>query len=426
MPNKQLDKTLKVNNETYDVNAIYSDEAGKTSNTLTIINQLSDTTEETTFDGSKDANISVVSAEDGGKFLNPIEVPTLTSLKSVTDDSVLSYKNILDIVGQLTGASLFKWQWNEDAETGTLTSSTKDKIPQRLGIVIGMENALEAFSIKNQKEDILSTYLYIAQIDDTAQYNLYYGTATQDIPFKVGGIADKANKLAIAQRIHVDLEKNTAPASMATFDGSSDQVLCPGVYGTLSVSNGGTGSTSPRGACNNLIKDQDIAPGTIVINTPDNNSQDAYKHKQYGKFGIDLKNSDIVGLNALYFADVSDSRSECINFVNTPNENDELTTYDRFYSRGGILYYQPNKKISDDYAPGRYEVYHGGTRVPEENGGTGKASLSEVTVGKANTLSVGNGVIATAYSSKITISKNIPGNTTGNNGDIWIVYSETT
>ena len=78
-----------------------------------------------------------------------------------------------------------------------------------------------------------------------------------------------------------------------------------------------------------------------------------------------MQNSDIIGLNGLYFLDAVDSAGEGINFYRSS------TAYDRLYSYAGTLYYAPN--CAADAHPGtRYTVYHsGGATIPLSKGGTG-------------------------------------------------------
>lgn len=59
------------------------------------------------------------------------------------------------------------------------------------------------------------------------------------------------------------------------------------------------------------------------------------------RFGINCNNSDIIGLNGLYFNDVSENWHEGLNFIHA--ENDSLPwygrSYDSFYAAGGNFYF---------------------------------------------------------------------------------------
>ena len=125
----------------------------------------------------------------------------------------------------------------------------------------------------------------------------------------------------------------------------------------VTIAKGGTGATTAAAACTNLISGQTIAPK--VINVTGN------QYKVDGVYGINMQNSDIIGLNALYFLDAVDSAGEGINFYRSS------TAYDRLYSYAGTLYYAPNCDAATH--PGtRYTVYHsGGATIPLGKGGTG-------------------------------------------------------
>ncbi len=130
----------------------------------------------------------------------------------------------------------------------------------------------------------------------------------------------------------------------------------------VTIAKGGTGATTAAAACTNLISGQTIAPK--VINVTGN------QYKVDGVYGINMQNSDIIGLNALYFLDAVDSAGEGINFYRSS------TAYDRLYSYSGTLYYAPNCDAATH--PGtRYTVYHsGGATIPLSKGGTGATTAA--------------------------------------------------
>lgn len=129
------------------------------------------------------------------------------------------------------------------------------------------------------------------------------------------------------------------------------------VSGTLPVSKGGTGSTTIAGAIAMLINSEVISPKTINIG--------ANQYVTSSAYGIDMNNSDISGINGLYFEDAADSAGEGINFYRASG------TWDRLYAYGGVLYFAPNQATATH--PGtRYTVYHsGGATIPVSKGGTG-------------------------------------------------------
>lgn len=134
------------------------------------------------------------------------------------------------------------------------------------------------------------------------------------------------------------------------------------VSGTLPVSEGGTGSTTIAGAIAMLINSEVISPKTINIG--------ANQYVTSSAYGIDMNNSDISGINGLYFEDAADSAGEGINFYRASG------TWDRLYAYGGVLYFAPNQATATH--PGtRYTVYHsGGATIPVSKGGTGATTAA--------------------------------------------------
>ena len=134
------------------------------------------------------------------------------------------------------------------------------------------------------------------------------------------------------------------------------------VSGTLPVSKGGTGSTTIAGAIAMLINSEVISPKTINIG--------ANQYVTSSAYGIDMNNSDISGINGLYFEDAADSAGEGINFYRASG------TWDRLYAYNGVLYFAPNQATATH--PGtRYTVYHsGGATIPVSKGGTGATTAA--------------------------------------------------
>lgn len=134
------------------------------------------------------------------------------------------------------------------------------------------------------------------------------------------------------------------------------------VSGTLPVSKGGTGSTTIAGAIAMLINSEVISPKTINIG--------ANQYVTSSAYGIDMNNSDISGINGLYFEDAADSAGEGINFYRASG------AWDRLYAYNGVLYFAPNQATATH--PGtRYTVYHsGGATIPVSKGGTGATTAA--------------------------------------------------
>jgi hypothetical protein len=81
-------------------------------------------------------------------------------------------------------------------------------------------------------------------------------------------------------------------------------------------------------------------------------------------YALDANNSDIIGLNGLYFDDFADSPWEGINWYNT------ASSWDSLYSANGVLFYTPNRAFTTTGTS--YTVYHSGNLINPVTG-TGTA-----------------------------------------------------
>ena len=97
-------------------------------------------------------------------------------------------------------------------------------------------------------------------------------------------------------------------------------------------------------------------------------------------YGLDAKNSDIIGLNGLYFNDPAETPWEGLNWYNTS------TTWDSLWSASGVLYYTPNRATTT--VGTSYTIYHTGN-LSNPVTGTGTANyLPKWTNGSAISNSV--------------------------------------
>lgn len=141
----------------------------------------------------------------------------------------------------------------------------------------------------------------------------------------------------------------------------SGTIPAANLSGSLPISKGGTGATTASGAASNLISGQVISPGAVNVGSN--------RYYISNSYGIDMNNSDVIGINGLYFQDAADTAGEGINFYRS------ATTWDRLYAYGGVLYFAPNQATSTH--PGtRYTVYHSGNTVAVADGGTGASSAA--------------------------------------------------
>lgn len=145
---------------------------------------------------------------------------------------------------------------------------------------------------------------------------------------------------------------------------------------TIPITNGGTGATTKAEAIANIINGQSIEPSSIKVtggidlqNSNITNINElsgksikvtdsiTFSSEKTGNdFAIDMKNSNIKGINSLRFHDSCQAWDEGIFFHRTG------TFWDKLYALNGALYFQANfntepKKDSD---ANNYEVYHSG------------------------------------------------------------------
>lgn len=89
----------------------------------------------------------------------------------------------------------------------------------------------------------------------------------------------------------------------------------------------------------------------ITFNSSVTFAADKYQNPN-SEYAIDLRNSDVIGINAFYFNDNAESSGEGINFWRSSGYWDTLR------SEGGVLYYAPNRATLS--ASTGFTVYHSG------------------------------------------------------------------
>ena len=209
-------------------------------------------------------------------------------------------------------------------------------------------------------------HVYIRdQLNTLSAVNLYFtvpqGTPLVALRKKKVGINTPAPEaeLHVVGNAKVSGTVTAGTVTATTLNGS----LAPSkLSSAVTIAKGGTGATTAAAACTNLISGQTIAPKVINVTG-----------SQYwidGVYGINMQNSDIIGINGLYLLDAVESQGEGINFYRSS------TTWDRLYSYAGTLYYAPN--VETNTHPGtRYTVYHsGGATIPLSKGGTGATTAA--------------------------------------------------
>jgi hypothetical protein len=145
-----------------------------------------------------------------------------------------------------------------------------------------------------------------------------------------------------------------------------------------------------------------LSGGTLI--GPINLFADQF-YESAGLFGFNANNSDLIGLNGIYFNDFSDSPLEGINWYNTS------TTWDSLYSANGVLYYTPNRASTTTGTS--YTIYHSGNLTNPVTGTGNTNYLSKFTsngsaIGNSivfdNGTNVGIGTATPASNSRLTIA----------------------
>lgn len=145
-----------------------------------------------------------------------------------------------------------------------------------------------------------------------------------------------------------------------------------------------------------VAKSGDTMSGTLKL------ALDKY-YDQNSVSGLDANNSDIIGINGLYFQDASEDGREGINFYR------DTTHWDSLYAQNGKLYFSPNRpKGSAQGNDGRLEFY---TRPMYEQGTVDIAMRPMVSWTRANRL-----VFLPA--DQVIIEQTIDGGTTWTSADV--------
>ena len=190
---RDLDKTLKVNGDIYNINATHADaadianlatEAKQLQKALTIksldLDGQEKTAETIDFTGESAASVSVISAESGGRFNAPIRVPNNINTDGIHDEAVLNYNDLTKVVLTeiLNNSTVYEWD-NEElspaADSGTING---------ISIVTGREDARDAFIAFNNSEVLagrgINRFLYISTAGADHGY-IYYCIANKSV-----------------------------------------------------------------------------------------------------------------------------------------------------------------------------------------------------------------------------------------------------
>lgn len=228
---KELENTLQVNGEEYNINA---KQATRVENALKIKKNTLDEISEDTFDGAESGKEIDYVPASGGLFAGDIRVPDNTEDK-INEKAVLNYGDIKNTVVKelLNNSVLYTWDGK------TLDPCGDSNSIKSICIITGDSAGANSFAAANKNADEakqISAFIYIAEGG-----SIYFGTSESATVAEVtvnANKADTATKLATSRKLSVNLNKSTD----VYFDGSSDVAL--NVTGTLPASKGGTGKTS--------------------------------------------------------------------------------------------------------------------------------------------------------------------------------------
>lgn len=214
-------------------------------------------------------------------------------------------------------------------------------------------------------------HLYIRdQLNTLSPLSLYFtvpqGTPLVALRKKMVGINTPSPEAALHvvgdAIISGNMEATTVDATTVNATTLNGALAPAKLSAAVPITKGGTGSTTAAAAAKAIVGGQAITPKSV--------STTGSQYWSDGAYGLHLNNSDIVGINGLWFPDAVDSAGEGINFYRSS------TTWDRLYSHAGTLYYAPN--VATATHPGtRYTVYHsGGATIPLSKGGTGATTAA--------------------------------------------------
>ncbi len=237
MDTRELEKVLSIEDEdstviNYNINA---KSAEKVENDLIIkiIDKFGQTAEQVSFNGSTMELLELITAA-GGKFKGPIRCQSQEAEAELDDDLILNYSDLKNVVLKhlMNTSSLYSWDHR------VLKPSIRRSAVSGISIVLGLDTEKDEFARANMENSALAgclaAYLYWA----TDSRLLYFGTADSSEVIAID--AHTAKRLERSHYFRINL----ASTSAATFDGSQNRLIEPGVAGILPPMNGGTGKTN--------------------------------------------------------------------------------------------------------------------------------------------------------------------------------------
>lgn len=172
---ENLKKTLNIDGTDYNINAVYSDEAGKVTNPL-IVKRSGNAA--FSFDGSTAEQTIDYVPTAGGTFSGKVYIDRTNiqdkDLGSVTDNELINYDQIRHLVYDLTKQPLYSWESNQLTDLKNVHSGLSG-----LNVVVGTTEEFRAFKRLMGVPDITSTD------EETRYYGLRVSSST---PFTEGSV----------------------------------------------------------------------------------------------------------------------------------------------------------------------------------------------------------------------------------------------
>jgi hypothetical protein len=186
MAEKDLKNTIKIDGEEYDINAVYSNEAGKVTTPLIINESLITGESKGSFNGdaadSTKKEINYVPST-GGKFTGPVHIVASDPPENA---SIINYGQIETLVNLLTGSSAFAWTPNSKA------------IPQ-------------LDTIKNDAGQIEDLRVVMGTTDHFATFKKLLGTGSSELTIDGNGTVTGVSE--IKQTVVIPCKYNNKPVT---------------------------------------------------------------------------------------------------------------------------------------------------------------------------------------------------------------------
>lgn len=154
---ENLKNTVLIENTEYNINAVYSDTAGKVAQSLKV---KSSGVDNATFDGSQSVVIDHVSAADGGKFSNAVLIDNkYGNIAEIPEQAIVNFGQISNFVSALKKAPVYSW---EDDQLGDFKSiyNTLGSINTVIGTTEDFETFKRILGVPKLSYETSSSELY--------------------------------------------------------------------------------------------------------------------------------------------------------------------------------------------------------------------------------------------------------------------------